>query len=200
MLHQTIQTAFLYLAVLTFPTSVIAEYRDHGRFLGPLFSYADYQLSQASYADRVGLDSSVSETEKGYILFGGYRINRHVGIELGWHSIAEVNGTSETNNTAKGVDITASLKSYQLSLVGALPISDRLELIGSLGQHSYRLSTKSNLNLENTTRRLTGNDLTTALGFKYNIAPLLSLRYLNQNLALDADEIKLHSLGIQLGY
>lgn len=192
----------LCLLLFTATQMTHAHYRDHGRFIGTMFNYAAYELSSSSFTSDRRFQNSFSADEKGYELFGGYRVNRFFGIEFGWQSINRIRVSVPLSpSLSDEVNLSAQFSNYRLQLVGALPINNRIEILSAIGQHSYKLKTSNNFNIvasENNSR--SGNGFSHSFGFKYNVAPLIAVRFLRQSLEMDKDEIQIDALGIQIGY
>jgi OOP family OmpA-OmpF porin len=76
-----------------------------------------------------GLD--IDDDTTAYRLVAGWRLNRYVGLEAGWHDF----GDFEQSFTIDGqrVDATLSADGYTLGLSGSYPLGNRLELMGRAG-------------------------------------------------------------------
>ncbi|MEP6506071.1 MAG: outer membrane beta-barrel protein [Betaproteobacteria bacterium] len=68
--------------------------------------------------------------------FGGYQLNRYVGVEAGYFSLGHFGYTS-TTVPAGTVDGRIRLHGINLDLVGTLPVTERLSLLARVGaQHA----------------------------------------------------------------
>ena len=68
--------------------------------------------------------------------FGGYQLNRYVGIEAGYFSLGRFGFTSRTV-PAGTLDGRIKLHGVNLDLVGTLPLTERFSLLGRVGaQHA----------------------------------------------------------------
>lgn len=77
------------------------------------------------------------EHDVGYKVFGGYRLNRNFGIEGGYFDLGEFGYTART--TAAGTltgDMSA--RGLNLDLVGTVPLTERLSVLGRAGVTSMR--------------------------------------------------------------
>ena len=82
--------------------------------------------------------SAMSDDEKAlaWKVFGGYQVNRYVGIEAGYFSLGHFGFTS-TTVPAGTLDGRIKLHGVNLDLVGTLPITERFSLLGRVGaQHA----------------------------------------------------------------
>lgn len=72
------------------------------------------------------------DRDTGYKLFGGYQFNQHLGVEAGLFDLGSFGYTARTIPTGTlGGDIR--IKGLNLDLVGTLPITDKLSLVGRAG-------------------------------------------------------------------
>lgn len=196
-------TKWILCLLLLIPIQMThAQYRDHGRFIGTMINYAAYELSSSSFDNDQRFTNSFSADEKGYELFGGYRLNRFMGVELGWQSINRIRASVPlTRSLAGDINLSAQFSSYRLQFMGALPINHRIEVLAAIGQHSYKLKTSNNFDVTTSFQSSSsGSDLTHSFGFKYNVAPLIAVRLLRQSLKMGKDEVQIDALGIQIGY
>ena len=72
-----------------------------------------------------------------YRLFGGYQFNRNFAIEAGLFGLGEFGFTSNTS-PAGTLDGRIRLQGLSLDLVGTLPVSERLSIIGRVGAQGAR--------------------------------------------------------------
>lgn len=82
--------------------------------------------------------SAMSNDEQGlaWKAFGGYQLNRYVGIEGGYFSLGHFGFTS-TTVPAGSLDGRIKLQGINLDLVGTLPLSERFSAIARVGaQHA----------------------------------------------------------------
>ena len=82
--------------------------------------------------------SAMSDDEKAlaWKAFGGYQLNRYVGIEAGYFSLGRFGFTS-TTVPAGTLDGRIRLHGLNLDLVGTLPITERFSLLARVGaQHA----------------------------------------------------------------
>lgn len=82
--------------------------------------------------------SAMSDDERAlaWKAFGGYQFNRYVGIEAGYFSLGHFGFTS-TTVPAGTLDGRIRLRGVNLDLVGTLPITERLSVLGRVGaQHA----------------------------------------------------------------
>ncbi len=84
-------------------------------------------------------------TDTSWKLLGGYRFNRHVGVEASYIDWGEVTATFNA-----GAQVAAKQHSYGLAAVGTIPVAERFELFGKAGL----------LKTEQETRRITPAPLT----------------------------------------
>lgn len=80
---------------------------------------------------------SNDKRDTGYKLFGGYQFDRHVGLEAGYVRLGEFgfNAATLLPGTLGG---RVELQSVYLDLVGTLPVTDNLAVIGRIGANRAR--------------------------------------------------------------
>jgi OOP family OmpA-OmpF porin len=77
------------------------------------------------------------ERGQAYGLFGGYQINRNFGLEAGYVDLGKF-GFSATTSPTGTLDGRIRLQGLHLDLVGTLPITSNLSLIGRVGMQNTR--------------------------------------------------------------
>jgi len=77
------------------------------------------------------------EKDTAYKLFGGYQMNRNFALEAGYFNLGKFGFTSTTvpAGTLAG---QIKLQGFNLDLVGTLPLTDRLSLLGRVGAQAAR--------------------------------------------------------------
>lgn len=72
------------------------------------------------------------DTDTGFRLFGGYQLNRNFAIEAGWFDLGKMGFTANTSppGTLNG---DARFDGVNLDLVGFLPLTQQLDLLGRIG-------------------------------------------------------------------
>jgi len=133
--------------------------------------YAGVSLGQSSASDGCngvsGAGVSCEDTDTAFKIFGGYKVNRNFGVELGYTDLGKV--------SASGGGVTASIETTALELVGvgSYPINNQFSIYGKLGFYRAATKLKSNVGVsadENNT------DLTYGLGVQYNFTGNLGVR------------------------
>ena len=117
--------------------------------------------------------------DTGYKLFLGYQMNRYLGVEAGLFDLGRF-GFSSTTAPAGTLDGRIKVQGLNLDLVGTLPISENLSLLGRVGAQSARVrDTFSGTGAVHVltpelTRRST--NLKAGLGLQYAFSPSLLVR------------------------
>ncbi len=111
--------------------------------------------------------------------FGGYQLNRYVGVEAGYFSLGKFGFTS-TTVPAGTLDGRIKLHGVNLDLVGTLPLTERFSLLGRVGaQHA---SARDSFNGSGGVVVLTSNpsksetNVKFGAGLQYAFTPNLMLR------------------------
>jgi OmpA-OmpF porin, OOP family len=152
--------------------------------------YLGGSFGRSTFTDWCDVSGSCEDTDTAWKLFGGYRVNRHFGIEATYVDWGEV--TASTGS----VDVAASQYSYGLAAVGTLPLGDRgFELFGKLGilltsQETRRVQPNpSTVNRDET-------ELHYGLGARYGINQSLAVRAEWEN----TEKLKVQMLSIGVEY
>ena len=75
--------------------------------------------------------------DKAYRIFGGYQLNRYLGVEAGYFNLGKF-GYSATTTPAGRLDGQIKLDGPHLDLVGTLPMTERLSFLARVGVHGAR--------------------------------------------------------------
>lgn len=81
------------------------------------------------------LDTTVfdaDERDTGYRLFGGYQFSRHLALEAGWFDLGRF-GFEAATSPAGSLSGNVRVRGLNLDLVGSLPLTERLSLLGRVG-------------------------------------------------------------------
>jgi OmpA-OmpF porin, OOP family len=93
------------------------------------------ETKMAGYCDAVnstaGYVGTCDETTSGFKAYGGYKLNRFFGLELGFSNF----GQARADGTLNGTPVFGSWKGYaaDLSAIGFLPLGDHFELFAKGG-------------------------------------------------------------------
>jgi OmpA-OmpF porin, OOP family len=96
--------------------------------------------------EQAGVDASSfsrDDHDNSYRLFGGYQLNRHLGIELGYFHLGHL-GFDAVTTPAGTVTGRTRVQGLNLDLVGTLPMTERLSGLARIGaQYARTRSTLS---------------------------------------------------------
>lgn len=116
------------------------------------------QAKAASTCDGVsGTGITCDDKSTAWKAFGGYRFHQNFAAELAYTDLGNTKATSPTGS------ITASSNAFDLSLVGSLPVWQRLSAYARLGV--YRANTELNVNTVSVRR----TDSETNTGMLYGV-------------------------------
>lgn len=118
-------------------------------------SYAGASIAQSKFdgwqlplVDPSFTPSSSDDSDTGFRVFAGVEVGRYLGLELGYADFGEVSRRLQNDGSgsffaAGPVTDSLSLEAYDLTLVGRLPLTANLALLGKAGlfwwDSSYRL-------------------------------------------------------------
>jgi OOP family OmpA-OmpF porin len=140
--------------------------------------------------------------------FGGYQLNRYVGVEAGYFSLGHFGFTS-TTVPAGTVDGRIKLHGINLDLVGTLPVSERFSLLARVGaQHasardSFHGSGRAVVLTPNASKSET--NLKFGAGMQYALTPNLMLRgeaerYRINDAVGNHGDVNLYSVGLVFAF
>jgi len=114
-----------------------AAAQEPGLFLGGSLGKGKFKTTCTLYV------GTCDPEDTGYRLFGGYRYNPNMALEVGYGSIAEifVSGTQ----IASGLPATfeGTLKALDVSILPTLPFSERLAIFGRFGIYRSQLELRT---------------------------------------------------------
>lgn len=140
--------------------------------------YVGFGLGQAEakkFCDISGVPGatvgSCEDSDTAWRFFGGYQLNRYVGVELGYAGGPEFNASV----TYLGLPATVKAEASALDVVavGYIPLGDRFALFGKLGLYRWDLDVEvpGYGALSDS-----GTDLTYGLGVQFNFARKFAVR------------------------
>lgn len=147
------------VTALILPASAFAS--DPGFYLGG-------KIGAASTDDRWIDDSDTS-----FGVYGGYRFNPYFALEGEYTDFGnlEVDLSDLEINNAR-----AEPRTWGVRAVGFVPITPNLELLGSIGLHSFDLDPSDEEGFREIVGTKSSTDLTYGIGAQYNFAGRMSLR------------------------
>lgn len=125
-------------------TAALAQAPESGWYAGGNIGQARATIDDARIArglqgqglNTTGIDDRDRDTA--YKLFGGYQLNRHVGLELGYFDLGRFGYTART---APAGSLTGDMraKGWNADLVGTVPLVGRVSALGRVGVTSVRV-------------------------------------------------------------
>lgn len=80
---------------------------------------------------------SADDRDTGYKLFGGYQVNRYLGVEAGWFDLGSA-GFAASTTPMGSLSGNIRMRGLSLDAVGTLPIGERFSLLGRIGMAHTR--------------------------------------------------------------
>lgn len=140
----------------------------------------DRRLARSLTANGATLNSfSTDERDLGFKLFGGKQLNQYFALEAGYFDLGKYSfaATTSGNGNLRG---DASFRGVNLDLVGQLPLSQRLSLLGRIGAQYTRTSTHFGGNVlagvTNPNASENKGGAKAGLGLEYKLSEALALR------------------------
>lgn len=140
----------------------------------------DQRLARALTANGATLNSfSTDERDLGFKLFVGKQLNQYFAVEAGYFDLGKFGfaATTSGNGNLRG---EAGFRGVNLDLLGQLPLTQRLSLLGRIGGQYARTSTHFNGNVlggvTNPSAHENKGNAKVGLGLEYKLSEALALR------------------------
>ncbi len=124
--------------------------------------------------------------DTGWKLFGGYQLNEYAAVEAGYLDFgkmkANANGTLKNTSTAATGSAEFKAKSFDVALVGSLPVGDDLGIIGRVGLFLWKVEAPASATAisggatSSANPKKTGFDITLGAGVKYDFTKKIGIR------------------------
>jgi len=130
--------------------------------------YAGASVGQSRAKNTCSLffGTTCDSTDTSYRVFGGYQVNKNLALELCYQQLGDVSLTS------LGVTGTIETKAYDLSVLGILPVANRVSVYGRLGVYYADVD----FSVPGTSASGSGTDLVYGIGAQYDFANGLGIR------------------------
>lgn len=149
--------------------------------------------------DDAGIEGTVEshETDRlGYRIFGGYRYSNHLGFELGYVDLGDLETELEVRGGTSLHDVGDSMaytgQGFEASVVGYWPLTERLELHGRAGLWRWRDEQK----MAGETRQMHGDELHWAWGGRYRFSERWAAQTEMGQYFLDDQSVTLYGVGL----
>jgi OOP family OmpA-OmpF porin len=140
------------------------------------------QIRLEDIDDGSALSGSTEDNDFGWKIFGGYAFNRFIAIETAYIDLGEVSIDAVSDGTgvvyAPGA-VTASIATsgFSLSMVGSVPVSERIGLHAKLGVFVWEAKSQfNNAAFPPTSRTDDGSDFAYGIGASYTINDRFTIR------------------------
>ena len=165
--------------------------QDAGFYIGGAIGQAE----QADQCSNPGPGVSCDNKDSAWKIFGGFQINRHFAVELGYANLGEA--TASLGAASAADEATA----FELAALGMLPIGDRFAIFGKAGLYRGELERTSN-NLLVQTGSNEQTDFTFGVGVRFDVTHNIGVRaewqrYIDLGEITDVDLI---SVGVQFRF
>jgi OOP family OmpA-OmpF porin len=123
-------------ALMAAAPAVFAQDADKGGYIGGAFGQSKLNDGCSDIRDAFAMfaGSSVSscdETDTGWKILGGIRVNKHFNVEFSYINWGEIAGAGTLVGVP--VNVTGEATSFGAAAVGILPLNDRFSLFGKAG-------------------------------------------------------------------
>ncbi len=147
---------------------------DTGFYAGASVSYNDHGDLYSANDD--GSLSSVSRDDSatGFAIFGGYNLTDNIGLEVGYVDMGEpdfsaVSDGSGVSWVAGNVSTKLEADGWLFSILGHLPVSERMTVFARLGIFAWDTTETFNENSFISVDKNSGSDVQYGAGFDYDV-------------------------------
>lgn len=131
---------------------------------------------------------NVDDSDTGFKVFGGTRINPNMAVEVFYNDFGEFS----IDTPAASFTSTTEASTVGFAFTGILPVTPDIEVFGKLGMHSWKTDFKSNDGQSNDDD---GFDATFGAGVALNIQQI-TIRAELERYKLDSDDVDMMSVGV----
>ncbi|MEH6629106.1 MAG: outer membrane beta-barrel protein [Motiliproteus sp.] len=178
------------LAVVVCATFLPTVANAAGGYIGGSFGQTELEVSSADKAALATAGVSLDDTDTGFKIFGGYRYNDNIAVEVFYTDLGEATVSSGAN--------FAKIESDTLgvALMGIIPLNTNIELFAKAGFHAWDAEASSNVGLSGSDD---GTDLVYGVGAAYNMQKA-SLRAEFERYELEEEEVDMISVGLTFNF
>ena len=108
-----------------------------------------------------------NDSDTAWRILGGYQIDNHFALELGYHDFGKV----EAAGFGVNGEVTANV--WELVVVGTIPLQNRFSVYGKLGGYRGDTRLRSNAGFSGSD---TNTDITFGVGGRYDFSPQVAFR------------------------
>jgi OmpA-OmpF porin, OOP family len=186
----TVATA-IGIASLAAPQAMAQAMPDRGWYVGGSFGQTTAD-EWCTGAPGVTI-TSCEDTDTGWKLFGGYRINRNFAVEGSYIDFGTFTGTATVGGSS--ANVSADATAWGIAAVGIFPVGNQFELFGKLG--FVRGESEARVTIGGTSVDLgdEGTELHYGIGAIYNLTRNFGIRAEWEN--VNDAELRLLSIGVQ---
>ena len=177
----------LSIVVALSPTLASAQpHNVKGGYIGGSLGQTELDVSSEDQTFISNNGGKIDETDTGFKVFGGYRVNNYVAIEGFYADFGEASIEVNGNKATMGSD------SLGISVVGVIPVTERFELFGKVGLHAWDVELESNVGVFSNED---GTDTMFGFGAAYTINQV-SIRAEYEGYTVENEDISMMSVGI----
>ncbi len=209
----TVNRSFTILTlILMLAGPSLAAGEEHRFLAGASYGLAKLTHGAASIDDGSLSGVRVDDSDTAWKLFAGYRLDRHLTVELGLVDLAnDVDGETTFNGTSDGggklfaagpvsVDIDDPRALYA-ALSAGFPLGERLRAMAKLGVQTWRADVSTIDSAGASSRDESGTDLLVGLGLELGIGGRYRVRVEWERFAdIAGDDIDVGSIGVAVGF
>ncbi len=165
-------------------------------------------FDQAFATNGISSDTSVDDNATAWKVFGGYRFNQYVAVELGYQDFGDFDAKTRVLSPISGtVKTNTDVDAFNLSVNLGTSITDELAVFAKLGYMDWNADIKSKASINgvnsSTHNSDNGSDFIWGLGFSYKINDSFDLRGDWDRLSLGSDiniDYDAYSMSIQFNF
>lgn len=152
-------------AAMIVPVVSHAQSQDRGFYAGASIGQSDVQDGCDGLSGVAGI--SCDDSDSAWKIFGGYRLNPNLAVELGYTDLGEISASGF------GVNVSAESSAWELVGVGSFPINNQFSIYGKLGMYRAETDGRSNVGVA---ADESNTGLTFGFGVAYNFTRAVAVR------------------------
>lgn len=164
-----------------------------GFYIGASFGSSDFD--KGNVIPDLMTTGNVDGKDSGTKLFGGYQVNRNLGLELAYADLGKTNYGPGSSGPCSVTNGTVKASGFNFSAVGTLPLNPSFDLFGKIGFYAWEAKANDTTCGAPFSDKATGTDLSYGVGATYNLTKNFGIRAEWEQYKA-VDDISLLSIGV----
>jgi opacity protein-like surface antigen len=169
-------------------------------------AYIGAGISKVKYDTGISTTGDLDEDDRGWKIFGGYRYHENFAVEVFYADFGKTELDLAAGDTIEGITMLGGAsaedeaKSYGVSAVLLLPVSDRFDLYGKLGLHRWNTEESGTVMGVPYDGDESGTDAFFGIGAGFSPTENVTVRLEYERYRFDNDDVSATTLGVALHF